>query len=502
MLLTQATAAVCRALLLSFILLSALSAQADGAAEAIRVAVPQLPITLDPRYATDAASVRVQQLLHRGLVRLDDRFQPQPDLAASWRHPDPLIWRFVLRGGVRFHDGTPVTARDVVATLNSIRDVKYGSPLRASFSALQRVRALDARTVEIRLRRVDASLLTRLVIGILPARLAASGQQARSTIGCGPYRLASWRGNRVTLAPRALRHPPLVIVRVKDPVTRALKLARGEIDLMQNDVPLYLLDWLRRRPHLRVATRPSTSFSYIGINLQDPLLKKRAVRRALALALDRAGLKRALFNDAPELAATVLPASHWATARLPQIPYDPQQAARLLDAAGYPPGADGIRFHLTYRTSTDPQRLRLASAIAAGWRKIGVAVSVQSLEWGGFYARIKRGDFQLFSLSWVGIVDPDIYRWILHSSMWPPKGANRGRYRNEAVDRWLDRAAASEDRELRRELYGRVERRMLEDMVYIPLWYEPVTAVWRDRLSGFVPRADGSLLPLLKVQLS
>ncbi|RMH51467.1 MAG: ABC transporter substrate-binding protein [Zetaproteobacteria bacterium] len=466
----------------------------------IRVALPQLPITLDPRFATDAASVKVQQLLHRGLVRLDDHFRPQPDLAESWRHPDPRTWRFTLRAGLRFHDGSPVTAEDVAATLSSILDPRIKSPLAAGFAALERVRALDRRRLEIRLRRVDASLLTRLVLGVLPARLAAGGQEARTTIGCGPYRLAGWRGNRITLAPRDHRRPVVTIVRVKDPVTRALKLARGEIDLMQNDFPLYLLDWLRRRPHLRVATRPSTTFSYIGINLHDPILKRRAVRRALALAVDRRLLKRALFGDAPVLAATVLPADHWATAKLAQIPYDPERARRLLDRAGFPPDADGIRFHLNWRTSTDPERLRLAVAIAAGWRRIGVEVSVESLEWGGFYARIKRGDFQLYSLSWVGIVDPDIYRWILHSSMWPPKGANRGRYRDPEVDRWLDRAATSEDRALRRRLYARVERRMLRDLVYIPLWYEPVVAVWRDRIRGFAPRADGSLLPLLDVR--
>ena len=467
----------------------------------IRVGLPQLPITLDPRFATDAASVKVQQFLHRGLVRLDAHFQPRPDVAASWQHPSPLVWRFLLRHDLRFHDGSRVDAHDVTATLRSILDPATASPLRASFSAIAAIQAVDEDTVVIRLKRVDASLLTRLVIGILPTRLARQPQRARTTVGCGPYRLKRWRGNRIRLVARGGGRPDLVMVRVKDPVTRALKLARGEIDLMQNDFPLYLLRWLRRQPHLRVATRPSTTFSYLGINLRDPILKDRKVRRALALALNRPLLKRALFADAPVLASTVLPASHWATAKLPQLPYNPARAAALLDAAGFPPDRRGIRFHLRYRTSTDPQRVRLASAIAAEWRKIGVDVSVQSLEWGGFYARIKRGDFQLFSLSWVGIVDPDIYRWILHSSMWPPKGANRGRYKNRAVDRWLDRASSTENRGLRAQLYAKVERKMLDDLVYIPLWYEPVTAVWNDRLRGFQPQADGSLLPLMTTRI-
>lgn len=157
---------------------------------------------------------------------------------------------------------------------------------------------------------------------------------------------------------------------------------------------------------------------------------------------------------------------------------------------------------LNYRTSTDPVRLRLATAIAAMWERIGVRVQVESLEWGGFYARIKGGDFQLYSLAWVGITDPDIYRWILHSSMWPPKGANRGRYADAEMDKWLDEAAAAKKQDERQAIYARVQQKMQRDMVYIPLWYDPVIAVSGPRLSGFVPRADGSLLGLLDVRLT
>jgi len=164
-------------------------------------------------------------------------------------------------------------------------------------------------------------------------------------------------------------------------------------------------------------------------------------------------------------------------------------------------GAGGIRFTLNYRTSTDPSRLSLATAIASMWHNIGVDVHIESLEWGGFYARIKRGDFQVYSLSWVGVVDPDIYRWILHSDMWPPKGANRGRYNNANVDAWLDTASRTENRQERRQLYGQVERQMAADQVYIPLWYEPVIAVSGPRISGFTPAPDGSLLGLLKVRI-
>ncbi|MDQ6960754.1 MAG: ABC transporter substrate-binding protein [Mariprofundaceae bacterium] len=488
---------------LSLLFITSACQQSAPLENEIRIGLAQMPMSLDPRYATDAASHRVQELMHRGLVRLDEHFRPQPDAAKSWTHPDALTWNFLLRSGLKFHDGTPVQAGDVAATLNSVLNAANASPLRAGFTAIRKVEVVSGRELIIHLSQPDASLLTRLSIGIIPARLAARGHQPRNMIGCGPCHLLTWDQHGLVLAQtggdKKGRH--LRFVLVKDPVTRCLKLARGEIDFAENDLPPHLLPYLRRQKQLSIASRASTTFSYIGLNLHDPILKDVRVRHALALSLDRMRLKNALFSGLPELAETVLVPSHWAAAQLPATPYDPQAAERLLDQAGYPRKADGIRFALNYRTSTDPSRLRLATAIASMWHNIGVEVHIESLEWGGFYARIKRGDFQVYSLSWVGVVDPDIYRWILHSDMWPPKGANRGRYSNHDVDQWLDAAARTENRQERRRLYGQIERQMAADQVYIPLWYEPVIAVSGPRISGFTPALDGSLLGLLKVKI-
>jgi peptide/nickel transport system substrate-binding protein len=491
---------VCAALLLML----AGCQQSPPAADELRIGLAQPPMTLDPRYATDAASHRVQELIHRGLIRLDAHFRPVPDAALSWTHPDARTFRFRLRKNLHFHDGRPVTAHDVAATLRAILNPRQASPLRAGFSAIERIETPDDATLVLHLSHPDASFLTRLTVGILPARIAAGPQQARRIVGCGPCRLVSWDEKGLLLARVKPDASGLFnrfrFITVRDPVTRVLKLARHELDFTENDLPPHLLPFLRRQPQLHIVTRPSTTFAYIGFNLRDPVLSDVRVRRALALAVDRARLKRALFSDLPRLAETVLVPDHWAAANLPATPFDPARARRLLDAAGYRPGPDGVRFRLNYRTSTDPARLRMAVAIADMWRRIGVETKVESLEWGGFYARIKRGDFQVYSLSWVGIVDPDIYRWILHSSMWPPKGANRGRYANPRVDGWLDAAMQTEDMNRRKELYARVERQMQADQVYIPLWHEPVIAVLGPRVTGFTPAPDGSLGGLLRAR--
>ncbi|MDQ7011758.1 MAG: ABC transporter substrate-binding protein [Mariprofundaceae bacterium] len=495
-----------RIFILACMVLLAVSCQRQTVdAHMLRAGLAQLPMTLDPRYATDAASMRVQEFIHRGLVRLDEHFEPRPDLAEGWEHPSRLRWRFRLRRGIRFHDGSMMDAADVVATLQAVLDPAMASPLRAGFAAIDHVEADGNDTVVIHLKYPDASLLTRLNIGILPASLAGLPQKARTTIGCGAFRLRRWQGNVLELTrmiqdgkgnARVIRFSA-----VKDPVTRVLKLVRGELDFVQNDLPPHLLPYIRQQKSLMIQTRPSTTFAYIGLNLRDSILDDVRVRRALALGLDRKKLKKALFSDLPELAETVLTTSHWATAKLQPQAYDPGEAERLLDAAGFPRRENAVRFRLNYRTSTDPTRLRLATAIASMWGKIGVEVSIESLEWGGFYARIKRGDFQVFSLSWVGITDPDIYRWILHSSMWPPKGANRGRYANAQADAWLDAAATADNQAVRKALYQKVQHKMHEDMVYIPLWHEPVIAVSGPRISGFRPSPDGSLLGLMTVRI-
>ena len=491
-------------LLLALLLLASCQQQAVEPG-VLRVGLAQLPMSLDPRFATDAASHKIQALVHRGLVRLDDGFRPQPDVAKSWEHPDALTWLFHLQSNVYFYDGRRVTAADAKATLQGILNIDLASPLRAGFSSIDSIEAVDVHTLRITLIKPDSSILTRLSLGIVPERLANQPHQARAMMGCGYFQVQSWQGNdlrlqRIKTNPESNIHS-IVFTRVKDAVTRSLKLVRGEIDFTQNDLPADLLPYLKKQPNLQIQTRPSMTFSYIGLNMQDKMLKDVRVRRALALAVDRKRLKKALFSDLPELAETVLAPSHWATTSLALTAFDAKQAELLLDEAGFKRGADGIRFELNYRTSTDPARLRLATAIADMWQQIGVHVTIESLEWGGFYARIKRGDFQVFSLSWVGIVDPDIYRWILHTQMWPPKGANRGRYSNAEVDHWLEAAAQSEDMQQRQQLYAKIQHQMQDDQVYIPLWYEPVIAVSSKRVQGFKPAADGGFLGLLKTNI-
>ncbi|OIP98827.1 MAG: ABC transporter substrate-binding protein [Zetaproteobacteria bacterium CG2_30_46_52] len=484
------------------LLLSACQNQ-PPATNTLRIGLATAPISLDPRFATDAASYRIQELMHCSLVSLGEDFLPRPNLAKTWHQLDPYTWSFTLREDVFFHNGSKVIAHDVAATIYGILDPNVASPLKAGFAAVQSIDVKDNTHLTLHLNQADASLLTRLNIGILPASWAAQPHRAKATMGCGAYKLDDWNNTTLALSAATSQNhiQNIRIQTIKDPVTRVLKLVRGEIDFTQNDLPPHLLPWLKKQNGITITSQPSTTFSYLGLNLEDPILQNQQVRRALALSLDRDLLKKALFGDSPTLGESILTPKHWAATTLPTTSFDSKKAEQLLDLAGFPRDANGIRFSINYRTSTNPTRLRLVTAIADSWQKIGVDVSIESLEWGGFYARIKRGDFQVFSLSWVGITDPDIYRWILHSDMMPPKGSNRGHYSNKQVDVWLDEAATSADITARKKLYANIQQQMHDDVVYIPLWFDAVVAVNGPRLQGFIPRNDGSLLPLLSAHL-
>jgi peptide/nickel transport system substrate-binding protein len=467
----------------------------------VTVALPSDPQSLDPRFGSDANAARVADLLHAGLTRADAAARRVPDLARAWETPDPRTLVFHLRPDARFADGTPVTARDVQATYDAVRDPALASPRRAALAPLATVEAPDATTVVMRLREPSPPFLDATGLGILPAARARDAGDV--TVGAGPFRLVeAVRGDRLVLKPSRWRDGGeprlrrLVIRIVPDEVIRALDLVRGGLDLLPDNPEPEIVAWLARHPGVRVRQRPGTSFAYLAVNHRDPRLRDRRVRAALALAIDRAGLVRHVLGGAARPATSLLAPEHWAYARVPAWRHDPARARRLLDRAGFrdPDGpGPAPRFTLVYKTSTQPSRRRLAEAVQADLAAVGIRLDIRSYEWGTLYADVRRGRFQLCALAWVGVGDPDLYRLALHSRMEPPAGYNRGGYRDPVMDRLTAAAAVAPDPVRRAALYARIQRREAARLPWIPLWWEDRVVVERRRLRGFVPTPAGDL---------
>jgi len=467
--------------------------------EGLRFGVPVMPVTLDPRFATDAVSVRINRLLYQRLVDFDDSAMPRPELA-DWSRLSPTWYRFTLRAPrPGFSNGALLTAQDVKATYDYILDPRNASPQRLSLDNIESIAVQGEDVVEFRLRRPDLLFPGRLGIGILPAGLIAAGHAFnREPVGSGAFEFASWAGEGRLRLRRRSDGLGFEFIAVNDPTVRVLKLLRGEIDMVQNDLPPEMIDYLKRQPGIAVQEVKGTNFAYLGFNLQDRATGTPAVRAAIASALDRAAIVRYVLGGAAHLASAVLPPEHWAgNPRLTPVPYDPERARRLLRETGYGPEHP---LHLDYKTSTDPFRLRLATIIQSQLDAVGVQVGIRSLDWGTFYGDIKAGNFQMYSLMWVGIKLPEIFRYAFHSSAVPPDGANRGRFASAAVDRLIERAEAADSLEGQAELYRVVQADLLEQLPYVPLWYEDHVFIARNDIAGYRISADGNYDGLVYVE--
>ena len=241
----------------------------------------------------------------------------------------------------------------------------------------------------------------------------------------------------------------LVFKVVPDAMVRVLEFKKGSIGFMQNDLEPDVLPWIKHNTDADIEARQGTTFQYIGINLTHPILKHKKVRQALAYAIDRESIIRHLIKDLGTPASGLLSPLNWAyEGTVNQWPHDPEKAKQLLDEAGFrDPDGDGPqpRFKLSFKSTNLDLRRRIAEALKEQLQRVGIDLEIRTYEWGTFFSDIKKGNFHLYSLAWVGIQDPDIYYQIFHSSSVPPNGDNRGHYSNPQVDRLLEKGRTTMD---------------------------------------------------------
>ena len=494
------------------------AAGCNGSSEAsepgtVNFLIESMPTNLDPRIGTDAQSQHLDGLIFDGLVKLDAQMNIVPDLAERWETPDPRTYVFHLRHGVKFHDGRAFTSADVKYTFDSLMSGEVTSVKRGTFPMLESVDAPDAYTVVFHLSEPYASFvwnLTAMAMGIVPA---GSGHTPTSDpIGTGPFRFVSMvQDQDIVLASNpdyfggAPKIPEVRFRVVPDAITRALELRKGTADIGGvSSLTPDMVDALAEKPGLVAEDQPGTVIAYVAFNFDDPILAHREVRQALAYATDRASLIRYLLRGQAQAASSLLPPNHWAyEPNVRQYPYDPAQAERLLDAAGFPRGADGVRFHVTMKTSTEESPRVLSEALAGEWRRVGVVLDLRPLETATFFADISRGSFQLYTYRWVGANnDPDIFNLLFDSKRMPPLGANRGHYRNPALDALIQQEKVEMDRDKRKAILSQIQKIVAEDEPYINLWYVDNVCVHRTRVTGIklAPTGEYDFLDTAQIQ--
>jgi peptide/nickel transport system substrate-binding protein len=496
------------------VLLSCHSAQRDP--HTVVFLIESSPANLDPRIGTDAQSQRIDALLFDGLVARDASFQFTPALAERWEQPNPLTLVFHLRDGVRFHNGQPLTARDVVFTLESMiepgRPGGVISPKAATYAAIDTMEAPDERTVVMHLKHPDNYLLTNLSTGAMGIVPEGSGRDFwQHPMGSGPFRFVSQQVDQDVIVERNPLSwsvvPKLERVRfavVPDAITESLELEKGSGDVAINSLPMDSLSVLAARPDLRIEETGGTEIQYLSFNLRDPILSDARVRQAIACAIDRNLIIKTLLNGRARPASSLLPPNHWAfNDDGPRYDYDPARAARLLDETGHARKGDGIRFHLVMKTSNVESTRLLAAVLQQQLASVGIALEIRSFEYATFYSDVVRGAFQMYSLQWVGGNEqPDIFGYAFSSNRIPPKGANRGHYMNASLDAVLDDAAKSEDGARRRADYAQAQQILARDLPAINLWYRDTVVVHNRRLTKVVPAPSGSYIFLETAELT
>lgn len=492
---------------------------------AITFLIESMPTNLDPRVGTDAFSAHLDGMIFSSLVGRNDRMNMVPDLATSWEIPDPVTYIFHLRHGVKFQDGRVFTSADAKFTFESIMNGTVKTAKRGSFRMVASIEAPDEYTLVFHLKEPYASFLwdlTRPGVGIVPA--GSGTEMSRHPIGTGPFRFVSmitddeivlarnedYYGNApadsahihaagaagASGAANSASGSPIERIRfriVPDALTRALELRKGSADGEVNSLTPDMVRSLSKEPGLELTDQPGTVLAYIAINFNDPILAHREVRQALAYATDRETLIKYLFRGEARPASSLLPPNHWAyEPNVTQYKYDPARAEQLLDAAGFRRGADGVRFHITLKTSTEESTRLLAEALADEWRRVGIALDLRSLEFTTFYSDISHGSFQLYTYRWIGgNNDPDIFDYVFNSAKMPPNGANRGHYHNPMVDELLDRELVEMDQAKRKVILSNIQKIVAEDEPYINLWYMDNESIHSARLKNVVLPAGG-----------
>ncbi|HYK36461.1 ABC transporter substrate-binding protein [Alloacidobacterium sp.] len=460
----------------------------------VTVLIESSPTNLDPRIGVDAQSERIDSLIFDSLVRKDEHFNPTPWLATSWETPDPLTWVFHLRNDVHFHDGRLLTSADVKYTLDSILQGKIVSVKANAYQTIDRVDAPDAQTLVVHLKKPDPALLWNLSDGGFGVVPAGSGRDFwKHPIGSGPYEFVSQEQDKDVVLRRAPHSwqplpsiPTLRFAVVPDATTRALELEKGSADATINALPADTVYALRRDSNLQIDSGPGTTLVYLTFNTRDPVLRDPRVRNAIALAINRPLIIHSLYRDEARLAESILPPEHWAwNGNVAQHNYDPAAANALLDEAGYPRKADGYRFHIGMKTSTDEGSRLLAMVVQQQLANVGIALDVRSFEFATFYADISRGVFQMAPSRWIGGNEaPDIFRYSFATASFPPHGANRGFYANTRVDQLLSEAASTSDRAKQQTAYDEVQSILAKDMPTINLWYLDTVLVHSRRLGN------------------
>ena len=473
----------------------------------LRVSVDQAVAKLNPLLTRVNPEYLVAELLYSALTRLGHDMSAEPDLAQSWSSsPDLKEWTFVLRKGVSFHDGSPCTSADVVATFNAILDPKVGSPARQYIGPVVEVSAKDAGTVVFGLSAPYADLPVMLAntdAKIVPAAIAGGNlaRLDREAIGTGPFKLVSFEPERLVVVTRNDAYydkarPYLDRVEVvvyPDPTAEGSALIAGDTDLMLGVQPTEYAR-LHKADGVVALRTPSGQFCNVNMGCNAKPFSDVRVRQALALCVDRPTMVDLVAEDYGTPGNdTPLNAAYRFYAELPLKKPDIPRAKALLAEAGYPKGLTA-----TLVASDRPAtRTQLGVALREMAKLAGFTIDVQTMPHATYLDQVwKKGPF------YVGFYNMQPTADAIFSLLYTSNAAwNETRWNNAAFDKVVGEARSTIDEARRRALYAEAQRLMNRDVPsIIPVFFD-LLAAQRKWVEGYRLHPRGAVFRLDEVSL-
>jgi len=480
-------------------------------------------VKLDPAVATDGMSLNVARATMEGLTQYaPGSFDIRPWLATSWTlSPDGRTWTFVLRHNVKFQDGTDFDAAAVKTNLDRwrLKDDPLHVQLKGDYSyyqdqfgglpgVIRDVRVLAPDKVQIVLTKPVAPMLANLAMPAFamssPAAMKSRGADYfREPVGTGPYEVTDWvKDDHITLKAfdgywGAKPRIQTVILRdIPDPSSSLIALQKGEIDGWEypqpNDLPLIAKD-----KALAIYHMPPNNVMYLALNNGRRPFDNVFVRRAINEAIDAKAIVKNFYDPSAQVADEFLPEAVWPHGVKVSYPYDPADARALLAKAGYPNGFSTTLWYMSLPRPYLPEPQRVAEAIQANLRSVGINATLEGFEWGTYLQRVQNAEADMALFGWSGDNgDPDNYLYVLldRDSATPPGAQNVCFWKDPRFHQLVTQAQVVTDKSKRSALYRQALALVHDQAPCVPLAHTSPPISFNVKVKGYVPHPDSAEL--------
>jgi peptide/nickel transport system substrate-binding protein len=457
--------------------------EARGPSTPLRVGLYAEPFSRDPHLVREYLTFGVLASVYEGLVDLDRNLAPFARLAESWQSPDKRTWVFRIRQGVRFHDGRPLTSRDVVFSLERARSLPR-SGYAGYLASIDTVRSLDPHTIEVRTREPAGVLLQKLALVLIVPD--GSPDEIREAVGTGPFRLTSTPdGLSLVAAPGYWGPRPaereISLVVIPDPAEARRRFVAGTLDVLwrvrPQDAPL-----VGKASECQIVAVPSFAVEMLQMRVSAPPFSDPRVRRAVHLALDREELVRTIAHGRGTPANQLVGRGVLGfDPRLPAAAPDLEAARRLLADSG---ASAGVEVELEFREGRD------ATAIQAQLARAGIRVRLRPRPWKEMIARLLAGEVPFYYGAYAA--DTGDAGDILRSLLGRRKGGDGDRlgYSNPVLDELLAEADRAQSVPARRSALQNAMGVAMSDLALVPLIIPEDLYGIRSNVD-WTPRPDG-----------